>query len=170
MIKVFGDKKPETEKAIFVAESADIIGEVVLCADSSVWYGAVLRADIAKIELGDRSNIQDGTVCHVDYDKPVIIGKNVTIGHNVTLHGCKIGDNSLIGMGAVVLDGAEIGKDCLVGAGSVVTPGTQIPDNSLAIGSPAKVKRELTEEEVISIKQNASAYVELAIEHDKNGL
>lgn len=170
MIKVFGDKRPETEKAIFVAESADLIGEVVLHADSSIWYGAVLRADIAKIEIGDGSNIQDGSVCHVDYDKPVIIGKHVTVGHNVTLHGCRIGDNSLIGMGAVVLDGANIGEYCLVGAGAVVTPGTQIPSKSLVIGAPAKVKRELTEEEIKAIRQNASAYVELAIEHGKNSL
>jgi len=167
MIKVFGNKKPETEKAIFVANSADLIGEVVLHKDSSIWYNAVLRADIAKIEVGEGSNIQDGTVCHVDYDKPVIIGKGVTVGHNATLHGCKIGDHSLIGMGSTILDGAQIGSCVLVGAGSLVTPGSNIPSNSLVIGSPAKVKRELTEDEINGMKKNSSIYVELAKEHCK---
>ena len=167
MIKVFGNKKPETEKAIFIANSADLIGEVVLHRDSSVWYNTVLRADIAKIEVGEGSNIQDGTVCHVDYDKPVIIGKGVTVGHNATLHGCKIGDHSLIGMGATVLDGAVIGDCVLIGAGSLVTPGSNIPSNSLVIGSPAKVKRELTEDEINGMKKNSSVYVELAKEHCK---
>jgi len=167
MIKVFGNKKPETEKAIFVANSADLIGEVVLHKDSSIWYNAVLRADIAKIEVGEGSNIQDGTVCHVDYDKPVIIGKGVTVGHNATLHGCKIGDHSLIGMGSTILDGAQIGSCVLVGAGSLVTPVSNIPSNSLVIGSPAKVKRELTEDEINGMKKNSSIYVELAKEHCK---
>ncbi|MEI6079859.1 MAG: gamma carbonic anhydrase family protein [bacterium] len=165
MIKVFGNKRPETEKAIFVADSADLIGNVVLHKDSSIWYGAVLRADIAKIEIGEGSNVQDGTVCHVDYDKPVLIGKGVTVGHNATLHGCKIGDHSLIGMGSIVLDGSEIGECSLIGAGAVVTPGTKIPARSLVLGSPAKVKRELTEEEINAMKKNASIYVELGKEH-----
>ena len=167
MIKVFGNKKPETEKAIFIANSADLIGEVVLHRDSSVWYNTVLRADIAKIEVGEGSNIQDGTVCHVDYDKPVVIGKGVTVGHNATLHGCRIGDHSLIGVGSTVLDGAQIGDCVLIGAGSLVTPGSNIPSNSLVIGSPAKVKRELTEDEINGMKKNSSVYVELAKEHCK---
>jgi carbonic anhydrase/acetyltransferase-like protein (isoleucine patch superfamily) len=165
MIKEFNKKKPDIKNAEFVADSADLIGEVVLDKDSSVWYSSVLRADIAKIELGEGSNIQDGTVCHVDYDKPVIIGKGVTIGHNVTLHACKIGDNSLIGMGAVVLDGAIIGEGSLVGAGSLVSPKTIIPPNSLVLGAPAKVKRELNEQELENIKNNAKVYVELAKHH-----
>ena len=167
MIKVFGNKKPETEKAIFVASSADLIGEVVLHRDSSVWYITVLRADIAKREVGEGSNIQDGRVCHVDYDKPVVIGKGVTVGHNATLHGCRIGDHSLIGVGSTVLDGAQIGDCVLIGAGSLVTPGSNIPSNSLVIGSPAKVKRELTEDEINGMKKNSSVYVELAKEHSK---
>jgi carbonic anhydrase/acetyltransferase-like protein (isoleucine patch superfamily) len=167
MIKVFGNKKPETEKAIFVADSADLIGEVVLHKGANIWYGAVLRADIAKIEVGEGSNIQDGTVCHVDHDKPVIVGKGVTVGHNAILHGCRIGDNSLIGMGAVVLDGAEIGECSLVGAGAVVTSGVKVPPKSLVLGSPARVKRELLDEEINGIKNNASVYVELAKEHSK---
>ena len=167
MIKVFGNKRPETEKAIFVADSADLIGNVVLHKDSSIWYGAVLRGDLAKIEIGEGSNIQDGTVCHTDGspDKPVILGKGVTVGHNATLHSCKIGDNSLIGMGAVVLDDVEIGECSLVGAGAVVTPGTKIPARSLVLGSPAKVKRELTEEDINAIKNNAAEYIKLAKAH-----
>ena len=165
MIKVFDNKNPDIKRAEFVADNATIIGDVVLHERSSVWYGAVLRADIAGVELGEGSNIQDGTVCHVDYDKPVIIGENVTIGHNVTLHGCKIGDNSLVGMGATVLDGAIVGELSLIGAGAVVTPGTKIPPRSLVLGSPAKVKRELTDEEIAHIKNNANVYVELAKQH-----
>ena len=166
MIKVFDNKNPDIKRAEFVADNATIIGDVVLHERSSVWYGAVLRADIAGVELGEGSNIQDGTVCHVDYDKPVIIGENVTIGHNVTLHGCKIGDNSLVGMGATVLDGAIVGELSLIGAGAVVTPGTKIPPRSLVLGSPAKVKRELTDEEIAHIKNNANVYVELAKQHN----
>ena len=166
MIKVFDNKNPDIKRAEFVADNATIIGDIVLHERSSVWYGAVLRADIAGVELGEGSNIQDGTVCHVDYDKPVIIGENVTIGHNVTLHGCKIGDNSLVGMGATVLDGAIVGELSLIGAGAVVTPGTKIPTGSLVLGSPAKVKRELTDEEIAHIKNNANVYVELAKQHN----
>jgi len=165
MIKVFDNKNPDIKRAEFVADNATIIGDVVLHERSSVWYGAVLRADIAGVELGEGSNIQDGTVCHVDYGKPVVIGENVTIGHNVTLHGCKIGDNSLVGMGATVLDGAIVGELSLIGAGAVVTPGTKIPPRSLVLGSPAKVKRELTDEEIAHIKNNANVYVELAKQH-----
>lgn len=158
-------KRPDTSKAAFVAESADLMGDVILHEGSSIWYGAVLRADIQKIEIGEGSNIQDGTVCHVDHDKPVIVGKGVTVGHNVTLHGCTVGDNSLIGMGAVVLDGAEIGHSCLVGAGAVVTPGSKIPPKSMVLGAPASIKRELKEQELEAIKENGKVYVELAKAH-----
>jgi carbonic anhydrase/acetyltransferase-like protein (isoleucine patch superfamily) len=161
--------KPNTEHAAFIADSAAIIGEVVLHKDSNVWFNVVLRADLAKIEIGEGSNIQDGTVCHVDYEKPVIVGKGVTVGHNATLHACKIGDNSLIGMGAIVLDGAEIGEECLVGAGAVVTPGKKIPPRSLVVGTPAVVVRQLKEEEVEGIKYNSLVYVELAKEYKKGG-
>ncbi len=158
-------KRPDTSKAAFVAESADLMGDVILHEGSSVWYGVVLRADIQKIEIGEGSNVQDGTVCHVDHDKPVIIGKGVTVGHNATLHGCKIGDNSLIGMGAVVLDGAEVGENCLIGAGAVVTPGMKIPPRSMVLGAPASIKRELKEQELEAIKNNGKAYIELAKAH-----
>lgn len=164
MLKV-NTQKASKGQALFVSDSADLIGDVVLHKDSNVWFGAVLRADIAKIELGEGSNIQDGCVCHVDLDKPVLIGKNVTIGHNVTLHGCKIGDNSLVGMGAVVLDGAEIGENCLIGAGAVVTPGAKIPSNSMVLGAPGSIKRELKPQEIEAIVNNARIYVELAKEY-----
>lgn len=155
-------QKPDTSLAAFVADTASLIGDVILAKDSNVWFNAVLRADIAPIEIGEGSNVQDGTVCHVDHNKPIIVGKGVTIGHNVTLHGCKINDYSLIGMGAIVLDGAEVGTESLIGAGAVVTAGTKIPPKSLVLGTPAKVIRELTEEEINSIKYNGVLYVELA--------
>jgi len=163
--KKFVLHRPNTEHATFVADSAAVIGEVVLNKNTSIWFNAVLRADLAKIEVGEGSNIQDGTVCHVDLDKPVIIGKGVTVGHNATLHACKIGNDCLIGMGAIVLDGAEIGDECLVGAGAVVTPGTIIPPKSLVLGSPATIKRHLKPEEIEGIKYNGLMYVELAKEY-----
>ena len=161
-------KKPDVSKAAFVAESADLIGDVVLHKDSSVWFNVVLRADIARIEVGEGSNIQDGCVCHGDYDKPVIIGKGVTVGHNATLHACKIGDGSLIGMGAIVLDGAEVGEYSLVGAGAVVTPGTKIPPQSMVLGSPATIKKVLSDEGVAAIKKSGEIYVELAREYENS--
>ena len=165
MIKAMDNKTPDVKRAEFVADNASLIGDVILHEGSSVWYGAVLRGDIARIELGEGSNIQDGTVCHVDYDKPVVIGKDVTIGHNVTLHGCTIGDGSLVGMGAVLLDGAKVGNNSLIGAGTVLTPGIVVPPRSLVLGSPAKVRRELNDDEVEQIKNNAKLYVELAKRH-----
>ncbi len=158
-------KKPDVSEAAFVADSADLVGDVVLHKDASIWFNVVLRADLAKIEVGEGSNIQDGCVCHVDYDKPVIIGKGVTVGHNATLHACKIGDGALIGMGAIVLDGAEVGEYSLVGAGAVVTPGTKIPPQSMVLGSPATVKKVLSDEGVAAIKKNGEMYVELAKEY-----
>jgi carbonic anhydrase/acetyltransferase-like protein (isoleucine patch superfamily) len=163
--KKFVLHRPSTEHAGFIADSAAIIGEVVLHKNTSVWFNAVLRADVAKIEIGEGSNIQDGCVCHVDFDKPVIIGRGVTVGHNATLHACKIGNDCLIGMGAIVLDGVEIGDECLVGAGAVVTPGTIIPPKSLVLGSPAIIKRHLKPEEIEGIKYNGLVYIELAKEY-----
>jgi len=167
--KKFVLHRPNTEHALFVADSAAIIGEVALHKNTSVWFNAVLRADVAKIEIGEGSNIQDGCVCHVDFDKPVIIGHGVTVGHNATLHACKIGNDCLIGMGAIVLDGAEIGDECLIGAGAVVTPGTIIPPKSLVLGSPAIVKRHLKPEEIEGIRYNGLVYIELAKEY-KGGM
>jgi len=163
--KKFVLHKPNTEHALFVAESASVVGEVILHKDTSVWYNAVLRGDVAKIEIGEGSNVQDGCVCHVDFDKPVIIGKGVTVGHNATLHACKIGDNCLVGMGAIILDDADVGEESLVGAGAVVIPRSKIPPRSLVLGSPAVVKRQLNEEEIEGIKYNGLVYVELAKEY-----
>jgi carbonic anhydrase/acetyltransferase-like protein (isoleucine patch superfamily) len=162
MILKFKDKSPKIDVSSFVADSANLIGEVTLEKNTSIWFNAVLRADINKITIGEGSNIQDGTVCHVDHDKAVIVGKNVTVGHNVTLHGCKIKDGALIGMGAVILDGAVIGKKSIVGAGSVVSPGTVIPDRSLVLGIPARVKKELNEKEMNAILKNSTEYVKLS--------
>lgn len=162
MIYKYKDKKPQLEKNIFIAETANLIGDCQIASNASIWFGAVLRADIAAIIIGEGSNVQDGTVCHVDFDKPVIVGKNVTIGHNVTLHACTIKDGALIGMGSVVLDGAVVEEGALVAAGAVVTPNTIVKAGSLYTGNPAKFKRALREEEKLNILENAKIYRELA--------
>lgn len=150
------------EDFFWVADSAQVIGQVVLKARSSVWFGAVLRGDNEPITLGEGSNIQENSVLHTDMGFPLTIGADCTIGHNAILHGCTIGDNSLVGMGAIVLNGAVIGRNCLIGAGALVTEGKQIPDNSLVIGSPAKVVRTLDADAVAGLKLSASHYVENA--------
>ena len=147
------------EGRYWVAESAVIIGRVRLMADTSVWFGAVLRGDQEWIELGQRSQIQDNCTLHTDPGFPILIADNCVIGHNVVLHGCSIGANSLIGMGAVVLNGARIGRNCLVGAGAVVTEGKEFPDNSLIVGSPARALRTLDERMVAEIADGADVYV-----------
>lgn len=145
---------------IFVAESADVIGNVRLENNVSVWFNAVIRGDNDLISIGENSNVQDCSVLHTDVGFPLTIGKNVTIGHKVMLHGCSIGDNSLIGINAVVLNGAKIGKNCLIGANSLVTEGKEIPDGSLVMGSPAKVVKTLTEEQQAGLLKSAEVYVE----------
>lgn len=168
MILKFEDKEPILGKNVFVADTARVIGEVVLEDEVSIWYGAVLRGDIGKIVIGKRSNIQDNSVLHITPPKfPVIVGEDVTVGHGVILHGCKIGSRSLIGMGAVVLDGVEIGEESIVAAGAVVPPGKKFPKRSLIMGVPAKVVREITDEDVKGILQNAEEYVELGKRHLK---
>ena len=147
------------EGRYWVAESAVIIGRVRLMADTSVWFGAVLRGDQEWIELGQRSQIQDNCTLHTDPGFPILIADNCVIGHNVVLHGCSIGANSLIGMGAVVLNGARIGRNCLVGAGAVVTEGKEFPDNSLIVGSPARELRTLDGRMVAEIAVGADVYV-----------
>jgi carbonic anhydrase/acetyltransferase-like protein (isoleucine patch superfamily) len=143
----------------FIAESASVIGRVVLENNTSVWFNAVLRGDNELITLGENSNVQDGSILHTDPGFPLTIGKGVTVGHKVMLHGCEIDDNSLIGMNAVVLDGARIGKNCLIGANSLVSRGKQIPDNSLVMGSPGKIIRELSTEQVQELRDSAERYV-----------
>lgn len=164
MIKGFEGIKPTINDSVFVAETADIIGDVIVEKNANIWYKAVLRGDDSKIIVGENSNVQDGTIVHCGYDEPTIIGKNVTIGHAAVIHGCKIGDYSLIGMGSIVLDNAEIGELTMVGAGSLVT-GKKFPPGVLLLGSPAKVARELTDEEKESLKQSALHYVEMGRKH-----
>ena len=161
MIYNLGEKKLLTNNDDFwVAPSAAVIGSVVLKANASVWFGATLRGDNDPIIVGENSNIQDGCVLHVARKTlPLIIGNEVTIGHNVTLHACTIGSQCLIGMGAIVMDNVEVGEQSIIGAGSLVTPNTKIPPKSLVLGSPAKVKRQLTEEEIRGIRESAANYV-----------
>jgi carbonic anhydrase/acetyltransferase-like protein (isoleucine patch superfamily) len=154
-----GDHAPEIDASSFVADSATVIGKVSLHANTTVWFGATLRGDNERITIGENSNVQEGTVMHTDMGYPLNVGKNVTIGHQVMLHGCTIGDGSLIGIQAVVLNGAKIGKNCLVGAGALVTEGKEFPDNSLIIGSPAKAVRTLTEADADGMRAAAHSYV-----------
>jgi len=160
MIRKYLDKKPLIEENVFCAENATLIGEVIIEKDASVWFNTVLRADNELIKIGEGSNIQDNCTVHVDEGYSVEIGKGVTVGHNVVLHGCKVGDNSLIGMGSILLDGVEIGENTIIGAGSLVTSGKKIPSGVLCLGSPAKVIRELTQEEIQSIGNSSCHYIE----------
>lgn len=151
-------KTPDIHPSAFVAPGAVVRGEVHLAENSSVFYNAVLRGDRAPISIGEGTNIQDNCVVHVEYDLPVTVGKNVTVGHGAILHGCTIGDETLIGMGTIVLNGAQIGKSCLIGAGALVTQNAVIPDGCMAVGSPARVKRPLTPEEMDGLRQSAADY------------
>lgn len=162
MIYEYNGKKPVIKENVFLAKSADLIGDVVLEKNCTVLFGAVLRGDINSIHIGSRSNIQDNCVVHVDEgDLNVHIGNNVTIGHGAILHGCKINDNSLIGMGSIILNGVEIGSNTIIGAGSLVTSNKKIPSGVLCMGSPARVIRELSESEIASIKESAQDYMDL---------
>ncbi len=163
------DLSPRLADTAWVADSAHVMGNVELAADTSVWFGAVLRGDTEVIRVGRGSNIQDNSVVHADIGFPVTIGENVTIGHQVMLHGCSIGDGSLIGIQVVVLNGAKIGKHCLVGAGALVTEGQEFPDGSMIFGSPAKLVRQLTPEQVAGLDRSAEHYVENARRY-RNGL
>ena len=151
-------RTPDLDPTAFVATGARIVGGVTLARGASVWYNAVLRADGDTITVGANSNLQDNVSVHVDAGKPVVIGENVSVGHNAVVHGCTIGDGSLIGMGSVVLSGAVIGEGCLVAAGAVVLEGTVVPPGSLVAGVPAKVRRELTDDERDGIRRNAETY------------
>jgi len=153
---------PRMADSAWVAENAQVLGNVVLAEDSSVWFGATLRGDTETITVGSGSNVQDGSVLHADIGYPLTVGDNVTVGHLVMLHGCTIGDESLIGIGATVLNGAIIGKNCLVGAGSLVTEGKTFPDGSMIMGTPAKVVKTLTPEQIEGLRRSARHYVENA--------
>jgi len=143
----------------FIAPNAAVIGKVTLHESTSVWFSCVLRGDAERIEIGAGSNIQDGTVIHADPGFPTIVGKNVTVGHNAMLHGCTIGDGSLVGINAVVLNGASVGKGCLIGANALITEGMDVPDGSLVLGSPGKIKASLSEEQQLGLMHNADHYV-----------
>ena len=154
------NKKIQNSGDNWVAPNANVIGDVTLEKNTSIWFNATLRGDIENIYVGEGSNIQDGSVLHTDPGCPLKIGKHVTIGHMVMLHGCTIGDNSLIGIGAVILNNAKIGNNCVIGAKSLITENKEIPDNSLVVGSPGRVIRKVTEEEAKAIKENAIRYQE----------
>lgn len=150
----------EIDKTVYQAEGCRIVGDVKIGKDSSVWYNAVIRADADQITIGEGTNIQDNCVLHVDEGHPLSVGNGVTVGHSVILHGCSIGDNTLIGMGSIILNDAIVGKNCIIGAGTLVTQRKTIPDGSLVYGNPAKVIRQLTEEEIASNQRSAKEYME----------
>ncbi len=163
MIKPFQKTHPTIHETVFIAESAIIIGDVEIGEQTSVWYGSILRGDVNYIRIGNRTNIQDGSVIHVSSKThPTILEDEITVGHRVTLHGCYIERGCLIGIGAIILDGVRIGEKSLVAAGSLLTPNTIIPPHSLVIGSPAKVKRELTGEEITNLEKFWRNYVALS--------
>jgi carbonic anhydrase/acetyltransferase-like protein (isoleucine patch superfamily) len=166
VIRPFGGKRPLLGEGAFVAETASVIGDVIIGARSSIWYGAVLRGDVEKIRIGDETSIQDNTVIHVDSKGfATEVGDRVTVGHSVVLHGCRIGHRALIGIGSILLNGAEVGDESMIGAGSLVTPGTKIPAGVLALGSPARVKRPLTDEEKRHVQEGVENYIRLCREH-----
>lgn len=160
MIYQYEDRIPSLPEEYYVAENATVIGDVVLKNQASIWFGAVLRGDIEPVIIGERSNIQDNSVAHTGAGAPTLIGDDVTVGHNVVLHGCKVGNNCLIGMGAILLDRCEIGDNCIIGAGTIVGQGKTIPPGSLALGAPARVIRRLSEEDIANVRSYAERYIE----------
>jgi carbonic anhydrase/acetyltransferase-like protein (isoleucine patch superfamily) len=158
MIHQLGDKIVKRNGKNWIADSAKVIGDIHLKNDCSIWFGAVLRGDIEKITIGEGTNVQDNSVVHTDDGCECIVGSGVTVGHMVILHGCSIKDDSLIGMGATILNNAKIGKNCIIGANSLITENKEIPDRSLVMGSPGKIIREVTDQEIEAIKENARRY------------
>ncbi len=161
-VYALGDSKPQLppEGEYWVAPNASVIGNVILHPNASVWFGATLRGDNDPITVGPDSNIQDGSVLHTDLGSPLTLGRGVTVGHNAMLHGCEVGDYSLIGIGAVVLNGAKIGRNCIIGANALITEGKVIPDNSLVMGQPGKVVRERDPEHIAVLQMSADHYVQ----------
>ncbi|MCK4649388.1 gamma carbonic anhydrase family protein [bacterium] len=162
MIITLKEKKPKIGKDVYIAESAQVIGKVSVGEHSSIWPHAVLRADIEPIKIGKCSSIQDGVLIHVNWGLPAVVGNYVTVGHGAIIHGCKIANNCLIGMGAIILDGAEIKKNCLIGAGSLVPEGRKIPEGSLVLGVPGRVVRKLNSKEIKKLRESALEYFEFA--------
>lgn len=167
MLYQLGKLCPNIPKSCFIAPNATVIGNVQLGENASVWFNVVIRADNAQVKIGDNSNIQDGSILHVDDDFPIVIAQNVTVGHKVMLHGCTIDEGSLIGMNAVILNGAQIGKNCLVGANALVTENMIIPDGSLVLGSPAKVIKQLDDKAKAMLSRGAVHYVQNGLLYKK---
>jgi carbonic anhydrase/acetyltransferase-like protein (isoleucine patch superfamily) len=164
MLLPFKGIYPVVAENVFIAEGAKLIGDVQIGEKSSVWFNAVLRGDLAPIIIGHSCNIQDGTVGHVNTNQPLIVEDEVSVGHNAIIHGCRLGRGTLIGMGAIVLNGADIGEYALIGAGSIVTENKKIPPYTLSLGSPAKVVRELTEDDLLRMKKTMEGYVTKGVE------
>ena len=158
---------PEVHPEAWVASNATIIGKVKLKKNSSIWFNAVLRGDIELITIGENSNIQDGSVLHTDPGYPLTVGKGVTVGHMVMLHGCQISDDTLIGIGSIILNNAKIGKNCIIGANTLITENKVIPDNSLVVGSPGRVLRKVTDEEIKAVLENGKHYVDFSKKYKK---
>lgn len=158
-------KRPSIEQGVFLAPTASVTGDVRMQTDSSAFYSVAVRGDRSPIHIGKGTNLQDNVTVHVDADAPCTLGEHVSVGHGAVVHGCTIGDHSLVGMNATVLSGAHVGSECLIAAGAVILGGTKIPPRSLVAGVPAKVRRELTEEEVSGLHRNAETYLELKEQH-----
>lgn len=167
MILEFEGNLPCISNDTYISESVDIIGDVVIEENVNIWFGSRLRGDMNKIVIGKNTNIQENSVVHVDTNSPCIIGEKVTIGHGAIIHGCKISNNVLVGMGSIILNNAKIGKNTIIGAGSLVTQGKEFPDGVLILGNPAKVIRELTKEEIKSIEYSSDNYVALSKKYKK---
>lgn len=159
MLHPYKNSSPRVPESVFVAAGTQLIGDVEIGEEASIWYNAVLRGDLAPIRIGRRTNLQDGVIGHVNVDQPLLVGDEVSVGHGAIIHGCTIGGGTLIGMGAIVLNGADIGEYALIGAGSLVTEGKKIPGYTLSLGSPAKVVRELTDADLLRMKRTMESYV-----------
>jgi len=170
LIRPWGGKAPRLDESVWVAEGAVVVGDVEIGPHSSVWFGALVRGDVNHVRIGARTNLQDHAVLHVtSRTHPTVVGDDVTVGHRVTLHGCTVKDRCLIGIGAVVMDGAQVGEEAMVGAGSLVPPGMTVPPRTLALGSPAKVRRDLTQEEVDYFRKSAANYAAYAEQYRREG-
>ena len=159
MIYSLGESKPKLKNKNFIASNAVVIGDVIISLNVSIWFGVTIRADVEKIEIGEGTNIQDGSILHADPGFPLKIGKNVTVGHNVVLHGCNIMENTLVGINSVILNGAKIGKNCLIGANTLIPENYLIPDGSVVLGSPGKIKRSIKSHEIKAISLSAEHYI-----------
>ena len=168
MKRTFQKDKPQVHPSAYIHPSAEIIGRVTVARQASIWPLVVLRGDIERVSIGPRSNVQDSSIMHTSRGLPVVLGTGVTVGHGAIVHGARVGDYSLIGMGAILLDGCRIGRECLVGAGAVVPEGARIPPRSLVLGIPAKVKRPLSAQEIRMMHQRAADYIAYARQHQRH--